>query len=97
MIERPISKKNCSLFPTYYIYTSLKFDFKGNLYVFIPTFNETFPIHNVSYNIENGKCWKTFTMKGKKIYDEATNKTEQIKMSVSVCLSHNRAIRIKRL
>lgn len=97
-MKRPISNKNYELLSDY-IYSSLHFEFVDNKYIIIFEGNEGkyIPIHNVTYNIENGKCWKTFTMKGSLIYSYETHKFEQVKVSVSVCLSHNRAVKVKRL
>ena len=97
-MKRSISKKNCGLLFDY-LCTSLNFDFVGNKYITIWNGNkgEDIPIHNISYNIENGRCWKAFTMKGNSIYSNKTHRFEQIKVSVSICLSHNRAIKVKQL
>lgn len=97
-MKRPISKRSCELLLDY-IYQSLNFEFDDNKYIIIYNGCEAtyIPIHNVTYKVESGKCWKTFTMKSSWIYSEKLRKFEKVKVSVSVCLSHNRAIKVKKL
>lgn len=94
---RPISEKNCRLFLDY-IFKSVEIEFIGNSYMELSTHGifESFPIHSVSYNTdEKGKCWKTFTMRGRKMLNEKCTKFIRPKLLVSVCLSHNRAIKVE--
>lgn len=97
-MKRPISKRNISLILDT-ISPSLHFNFVDNKCITIWNGNngEDIPIHNVAYTIKDGKCWKSFTMKGNQIYSPKTNKFEQIKISVSICLSHNLAVKVKQL
>lgn len=94
---RPISEKNCGLFLDY-VFKSVEIEFIGNSYIEISAHGsfESFPIHNVSCSIdEKGKCWKTFTMRGRKMLNENCTKFIRPKLKVSVCLSHNRTIKVE--